>query len=67
MGFRLALDRPFDCIILHLLLPGKEGLLILKDLRKAGQKDRILRPIAVFGLHEELFRKKHRTAMCVGQ
>jgi two-component system, OmpR family, copper resistance phosphate regulon response regulator CusR len=41
-GFRLALDRPFDCIILDLLLPGKEGLQILKDLRKAGQKVPIL-------------------------
>ena len=37
-GFRLALSRPFDCIILDLLLPGKEGLQILRDLRKAGQK-----------------------------
>ena len=41
-GFRLALDRSFDCIILDLLLPGKEGLQILKDLRKAGQKVPIL-------------------------
>jgi len=41
-GFQLALSRPFDCIILDLLLPGKEGLQILKDLRKAGHKVPIL-------------------------
>jgi DNA-binding response OmpR family regulator len=41
-GYQLALTRPFDCIILDLLLPGKEGLQILKDLRKAGQKVPIL-------------------------
>ena len=42
LGFRLALSHPFDCIILDLLLPGKDGLEILKDLRKAGQKIPIL-------------------------
>jgi DNA-binding response OmpR family regulator len=42
IGFRLALKQAFDCIILDLLLPGKDGLEILKDLRKAGQKMPVL-------------------------
>ena len=42
VGYRLALSRPFDCVILDLLLPCKEGLQILRDLRKAGQKTPIL-------------------------
>ncbi len=42
LGFRLALSRPFDCIILDLLLPGKDGLEVLKDLRKTGQKMPVL-------------------------
>ncbi len=36
VGYHLALSRPFDCIILDVLLPGKDGLQILKDLRQAG-------------------------------
>lgn len=42
MGYRLAQSHPFDCIILDLLLPGKHGLQILKDLRQAGQKVPVL-------------------------
>src|SRR5437879_3575247 len=42
MGFQLALSHPFDCLILDLLLPGKQGLQILKDLRQAGQKVPVL-------------------------
>src|SRR5262249_27135438 len=37
MGFQLALNRTFDCIILDILLPGKDGLQILKGLRQSGQ------------------------------
>src|SRR6266481_1785582 len=42
MGYQLAQISPFDCIILDLLLPGKHGLQILKDLRQAGQKVPVL-------------------------
>jgi len=37
-GFRLALGRSFDCIILDLLLPGKEGLQILKIFERRAKK-----------------------------
>jgi DNA-binding response OmpR family regulator len=42
MGYQLAQNHPFDCIILDLLLPGKQGLQILKELRQAGQKIPVL-------------------------
>ena len=42
MGYQLAESHPFDCIILDLLLPGKQGLQILKDLRQEGKKVPVL-------------------------
>jgi len=35
-GYQLALTRPFDCIILDLLLPGKTGIQVLMDFRHSG-------------------------------
>jgi DNA-binding response OmpR family regulator len=35
-GHRLATTQPFDCLVLDLLLPGRDGLEILADLRRAG-------------------------------
>jgi DNA-binding response OmpR family regulator len=35
-GYLLARAEPFDCLILDLLLPGRDGLQILADLRQAG-------------------------------
>jgi len=41
-GYQQALDRTFDCIILDLLLPGKTGIQVLKDLRLAGNNVPVL-------------------------
>ncbi len=35
-GYRLAAGEPFDCLVLDLLLPGRDGLQVLADLRRAG-------------------------------
>jgi DNA-binding response OmpR family regulator len=35
-GLEIALHESFDCVILDLLLPGRDGLLVLADLRRAG-------------------------------
>jgi two-component system, OmpR family, alkaline phosphatase synthesis response regulator PhoP len=35
-GYRLALERPFDLIVLDVMLPGKNGFDICRDLRREG-------------------------------
>jgi DNA-binding response OmpR family regulator len=34
-GYDLALREPFDCMVLDLMLPGKDGIDLLRDLRAA--------------------------------
>lgn len=41
-GSRLATSRPFDCIILDWMLPGRDGLQVLADLRRSGQASPVL-------------------------
>jgi DNA-binding response OmpR family regulator len=36
-GLRLALDQPFDCIVLDRMLPGLDGLELLAHLRRASK------------------------------
>lgn len=41
-GFQQATAHPFDCIVLDLLLPGRDGLQVLGDLRRNGNKVPVL-------------------------
>jgi DNA-binding response OmpR family regulator len=41
-GYRLATAQPFDCLILDLMLPGKDGLQVLAELRRTGKTTPVL-------------------------
>jgi DNA-binding response OmpR family regulator len=41
-GARLATTRPFDCIVLDWMLPGRDGLQVLADIRCSGQTSPVL-------------------------
>jgi two-component system OmpR family response regulator len=41
-GGRLATTRPFDCVVLDWMLPGRSGLQIIADIRQSGQASPVL-------------------------
>ncbi|MBI3130291.1 MAG: response regulator transcription factor [Acidobacteria bacterium] len=53
-GIGLALERDFDAIILDLMLPGKNGFEILKDLRRKGKTVPVLILTARSGVEDRI-------------
>jgi DNA-binding response OmpR family regulator len=41
-GYELATTQPFDCIVLDLMLPGRDGVQVLGELRRAGKTTPVL-------------------------
>jgi DNA-binding response OmpR family regulator len=41
-GSRLATSQPFDCVVLDWMLPGRDGLQVLADLRRSGRRAPVL-------------------------
>ena len=41
-GLAMALARPYDLVLLDLMLPGKDGFDVCRDLRRAGRQTPVL-------------------------
>lgn len=53
-GFTLAITRPYDAIVLDIMLPGKDGLSILRQLRERKMAVPVILLTARSGLNERL-------------
>jgi DNA-binding response OmpR family regulator len=53
-GSRLATVQPFDCIVLDWMLPGRDGIEILSDLRRSGQAAPVLLLTARDGIEDRV-------------
>jgi DNA-binding response OmpR family regulator len=53
-GLELAMNQSFDCLVLDLLLPGRGGLQILSDLRRAGRTVPVLVLTACDGIEDRV-------------
>ena len=54
LGLALALEQPFDVIVLDIMLPGKNGMALCKEIRNAGQSTPILMLTARDALEDKL-------------
>src|SRR5262245_33340956 len=53
-GLRLALAEGLDCVVLDLMLPGRSGLEVLAELRRAGRATPVLVLTALDGVEERV-------------
>jgi DNA-binding response OmpR family regulator len=53
-GYALALSRPYDALVLDIMLPGRDGLSILRQLRDRGQAVPVILLTARSELNERL-------------
>jgi DNA-binding response OmpR family regulator len=54
VGLELAMNQSFDCLVLDLLLPGRGGLEILSELRRAGRTLPVLVLTACDGIEDRV-------------
>ena len=53
-GYALALTRPYDALVLDIMLPGRDGLSILRNLRERGNRVPVILLTARSELNERL-------------
>jgi DNA-binding response OmpR family regulator len=53
-GFTLATTRPYDALVLDIMLPGRDGLSILRNLRERGSRVPVILLTARSALNERL-------------
>jgi DNA-binding response OmpR family regulator len=53
-GYRLATEQPFDCLVLDWLLPGRDGVSVLAELRRSGRTVPVLLLTARDGIEDRV-------------